>query len=122
MDQRLTPEFFYGSAVAALVGLLFGLMLHAAWQNNPGGPRIMPNARAVAEAVSPGTDHPPATPAAPIELADQEAGPVAPDPLPVTRLSPQMFEAQPAAEDEQRERTDDTAADAAPQAPPRDLD
>jgi hypothetical protein len=111
MGQRLTPEFFYGSAISALCGLLLGLMLHVAWQNNPGGPQIqLPESVAAATAVSPAAE--------PVE-AGLDAGHTRPSPLPVTRLAPQMFDVQPAAADgTQRDDAGDLVVDAAPPAPP----
>jgi hypothetical protein len=116
MEQRLTPEFFYGSAIAALCGLLFGLLLHAAWQKHPGGPQILFGSAQAAEAVpdSRQVDQP-----ASVELVDNDTGHVTPDPLPVTRLAPHMFEVQPAAADEaKRQAIDEVVADDAPQALP----
>jgi hypothetical protein len=124
-QQRLKPEpeFFSGSAIAALVGLLFGLMLHVAWQKNPGGPQIVSAAKAASAARAPSADDPPANPPGGVELADQDSGPVAPAPLPVTRLAPQMFEVQPAAAGEaEREDAVGLAADDAPQPASRDFD
>jgi len=125
MEQRLTPEVFYGSAIAALCGLLFGLLLHIAWQKHPGGPQILLSRAEAAEVVRPTVDDAAvAVPAAdPIEVADQDTALVPPAPLPVTRLHPEMFDVQPAAAGEaQREDVGELAADADPQAPPRDLD
>jgi hypothetical protein len=123
MDQRLTPEFFYGSAIAALCGLLFGLMLHAAWQRHPGGPRILFSSAAAAEVVDTHADAAPTDQPEPVVLADDDTGYVAPDPLPVTQLAPQMFEVRPAAADEtERQAVDEVVADDTPQAPSRDVD
>ena len=124
MEQRLSQEVFYGSAIAALCGLLFGLLLHIPWENHPGGPQILFSRAEAAEPVHLDAEDPTAEAAAnrPTEVADEDTGHVPPNPLPVTRLRPGMFDVQPAAEDEQREDVDDAVADAAPQAPPRDLD
>jgi hypothetical protein len=128
MEQRPTPAFFYGSAAAALVGLLFGLTLHAAWQKNPGGPQMISAATAAVPAVSPGTRDIRASQPPPTELADQDAGPATPNPLPVTRLAPQMFDVLPAATDpaQRRDAAEVIAGDApqslAPQTLARELD
>jgi hypothetical protein len=128
MDQRLKPAFFYGSGIAALTGLLFGFVLHAAWQKRPGGPQIIFASAAAAEFASPNTDAPTADqtgpePADPVQLADLDTGPVTPDPLPVTRLAPDMFDVQPAAASEgERQDVGDVVADDAPQPSARDLD
>jgi hypothetical protein len=128
MDQRLKPAVFYGSAIAALAGLLFGLLLHTGWRNHSGGPQIVFASAAAAELAKPDTDAPttdqpgPDQPAA-VQAADEDTGPVTPDPLPVIRLAPEMFDAQPAAADEaERQDVGDVVADVAPQAPPRDFD
>ena len=123
MDQRLTPEFFYGSAIAALTGLLFGLMLHAGWEKRPGGPQLLFSSAAAEALYSPTTDDQAAAQPSPINVADLDTGYIAPDPLPVTRLNPEMFEVQPAAAGEtERQDADTDVADAAPQAPRPDLD
>ena len=124
MEQRLSQEVFYGSAIAALGGLLFGLLLHIPWEKHPGGPQILLSRAEAAEPVRLSADD--LTADAPVdrptEVADEDTGHVPPDPLPVTRLRPGMFDVQPAAADEeQREDVDDAVADAAPQAP-HDLD
>jgi hypothetical protein len=122
MEQRPTPAFFYGSAAAALVGLLFGLALHAAWQKNPGGPQMIA-AKAASEVVNPGTGDPPTGRPAPVELADQDASPAPLAPLPVTRLAPQMFDVQPAAADPaERQDVAGVLAGDVPQPPPGGLD
>ena len=125
MEQRLSQEVFYGSAIAALCGLLFGLLLHIPWEKHPGGPQILFSRAEAAEPVRLNAEVPAAQARMdrPTEVADEDTGPVPPSPLPVTRLRPQMFDVQPAAADEeQREHVDDAVADAAPQAPPHDLD
>ena len=125
MERRLTQEVFYGSAIAALCGLLLGVLLHTPWQNHPGGPQILFSRAEAAEVVRPDAEDPAAEPPAlaPAEVIDEDTSYAPPDPLPVTRLHPEMFDVQPAATaDEQREGDDDAAADAAPQVPPRDLD
>jgi len=123
MRERLEPEVFYGAAIVTLCGLLFGLALHVAWSKHPGGPQIVTPSAAAAEAAHPVADKAPADPPAPVELAQQDSGPVAPDPLPVTRLAPEMFDVQPAAADQvERQDADDLADDDAPQPQPSDLD
>ena len=123
MEQRLTPELFSGSAIAALTGLVFGLMLHAGWENRPGGPQLLFSSAAAETLYKPTTDDQAATEPGLIDVADLDADYVPPDPLPVTRLDPGRFDMRPAAaEAEQREDVDDPVADAAPQAPRRDLD
>jgi hypothetical protein len=121
MEQRLTPKVFYGSAIAALTGLLFGLLLHTPWQKHPGGPQILFSRAEAAERLDPGADNPPAGQPDPVELADEDTGHAPPDPLPVTRLHPEMFDVQPAADETQRRAVDDVVADQ-PQTPPRDVD
>jgi hypothetical protein len=124
MEQRLTPAFFCGSAIAALTGLLFGVVLHLPWQKHPGGPQIQVAAAQAAEPAHPAVDDATVDVAAsiPVESADLDSGPVTPDPLPVTRLHPELFDVQPAATDEtERQDADDLAADVAPPEP-RDLD
>jgi len=123
MEQRLTPEFFCGSAVAALAGILFGMALHVPWQKHPGGPQILSRPPELAAAADPSADSPPAPAASPTELADLDTTHVRPDPLPVTRLHPEMFNVQPAAAGEaERQDADDLVADDAPPPLPRDLD
>jgi hypothetical protein len=118
MEQRLTPGLFCGSAVAALTGLLFGLLLHVPWAKHPGGPRILFSR---AEAAEPA--HPAAVPPEPVEAADLDTRHVAHHPLPVVRLRADMFDVQPAAADgAQRKSVGDLVVDAAPPAPPRDFD
>ncbi len=106
MEQRLTPNAFYGSAIAALAGLMLGLAFHGAWEKHPGGPQILFSAAQAA------VTHPdPADSVEAIattdqtEVADLDTGYVKPDPLPVVRLHPEMFDVQPAATDG-AERTD----------------
>jgi hypothetical protein len=123
MEHRPTPQVFYGSAIAALCGLLLGLLLHAAWQKHPGGPQILFSRAEAAEAVNRNANAPAADPPDSVELTDDDAGYVTPDPLPVTRLAPQMFDVRPAADgEEERQPVDDLAAEDAPRAPPRDVD
>jgi hypothetical protein len=123
MEQRLTPEVFYGSAIAALCGLLFGLLLHAGWQRHPGGPRILFSSAEAAELAHADADTPRTAQPDPVVLADDNCSYVPPDPLPVTRLAPQMFDVQPAAADEaERQSVDDVVADDAPQASPGEAD
>lgn len=122
MRERLTPEFFCGSAMAALTGLLFGLMLHIPWQKHPGGPQILSRAQA-AEAHPAKSSPANAVAGGPAELADFDDGPVPPDPLPVVRLRPEMFDTQPAAADDaERRDVDELLADEAPPPPSHDLD
>jgi hypothetical protein len=123
MDQRLTPELFCGSAIAALAGLLFGLLLHVPWAKHPGGPQILFSTAQAAEPVRPLPADAAAAAPAPAETAalDTRYGP--PAPLPVVRLRPDMFDVQPAAAGEAgREDIDDLLVDAAPPAPPGDFD
>ena len=131
MEERIEPEAFYGAAIAALVGLLFGLLLHTAWQNHSGGPRIILSSTVAAAparadaAASP--DNAPAGQPDAVQLAEEDTGPVTPDPLPVTRLAPEMFpdmtDVQPAAADEaERQDADDVTAGDAPQADTSALD
>ncbi len=125
MDQQPTQEVFYGSAIAALCGLVFGLMLHIPWEKHPGGPQILFSRAEAAEVVRPAAEDTAAEVRAvdQVEVADEDTGRVPPAPLPVTRLHPEMFDVQPAAtDDERREDVDDVAAEDAPQNPPRDLD
>ncbi|MGZ3276217.1 MAG: hypothetical protein ACXU82_16730 [Caulobacteraceae bacterium] len=122
MEQRLEPEVFYGSAIAALCGLMFGLMLHVAWEKHPGGPQILLFSRAEAAEAHPDPAEPEETVATADQAlaADLDTGYLPPQPLPVTRLHPEMFDVQPAtAGDVERQDVDDLAADAAP---PHDLD
>jgi hypothetical protein len=93
MEQRLTPEVFYGAAIAALIGLVFGLLLHIGWEKHPGGPQILFSAAEAAEPVRPAIVDG-------AEVADLDASPVEPTPLPVVRLHPEMFDVKPAAADE----------------------
>ena len=125
MEQRLSQEVFYGSAIAALCGLLFGLLLHIPWEKHPGGPQILFSRAEAAEL--PRVDAENLVAAAStdrqVEVADEDVSHVTPDPLPVTRLRPEMFDVQPAAAgDDEREDIDDVAADDAPQASSHDLD
>ena len=126
MEQRLTPEVFYGSAIAALVGLVFGVALHAPWEKHPGGPQILFSRAEAAERVQPPVEDAAteqAVSAEPVQAADLDTSYVPPSPLPVTRLHPEMFDVQPAAvEDAQREDVDDPVADAPPQALSQDVD
>jgi hypothetical protein len=122
MDQRPTPEFFCGSAIAALTGLLFGLLLHTPWEKHPGGPQILFSTAAAAELARPAgaDDAVQASTPDPVENADLEPASVTPAPLPVTRLSPEMFDVQPAAADEaERRDVGDLTADAVPPPCPR---
>lgn len=123
MGQRLTPEFFYGSAIAALTGLLCGLLLHIAWEKHPGGPRILFSSTEAAEPTRPAAeDAAPKVPAAEI-AAELDTTHVKADPLPVTRLAPDMFDVQPAtAVETERQGADDLFVDAPPAPPARDLD
>jgi hypothetical protein len=128
MEQRPEPAIFYGAAIAALTGLLSGLVLPVAWQKHPGGPQIVFAPAAAAERGKPdaepsATDQPKPDPPAAVQLAEADTGPVTPDPLPVTRLAPDMFDVQPAAAaNAERQDAADVLADGAPQPPPRDLD
>jgi hypothetical protein len=106
MEERVTPGAFYGSAIAALCGLVFGLVLHGPWENHPGGPRLQFSSAAAAET------HPTTDPAAyddsqapsaddiqaiaseqlaNFDNAYNDPGFIPPDPLPVTRLAPDRF-------------------------------
>jgi hypothetical protein len=120
MEQRPTQGAFYGSAIAALGGLLIGLLLHGAWQKRPGGPQILLASPAAAEPARPAADDQPSAARGGAVLAGLDPSRVAPDPLPVTRLAPDMFDVQPAATGGvERQDVGDQVADAAPQAPPR---
>jgi hypothetical protein len=120
------PALFNGSAIAALVGLLIGLVLHDPWTNHAKGPQIWLSSAAAAELAQPATD----ARLADIEpdrvepqLADLDVDYVPPDPLPVTRLAPDRFDVHPAAADDaQREDADDEVADAVPPTASTDLD
>src|SRR5437879_1052728 len=92
MEQRLTPEFFMGSAIAALFGLAFGLLLHGPWQKNAGGPQIWFASAAAEALVQPSGEDDPVSSPQPLELADFDTGYVPPTPLPVTRLDPARFD------------------------------
>ena len=109
MEQRVTPEFFCGAGVAALCGLLFGLVLHIPWQKHPGGPQILFGSAQAAEPSRPISREAAvgAAQAAPTEIADLDTSYVEPAPLPVVRLHPEMFDVQPAAagDAERQERT-----------------
>ena len=109
MEDRLTPGAFYGSAIAALIGLAMGLMLHGPWQNHSAGPRLMLSSAAAAELARPASDDDQQTISepAPQQVADLDTGYVDPTPLPVTRLAPDRFDVKPAAEDVAREDVDD---------------
>jgi hypothetical protein len=124
MEEKLKPGFFYGSAIAALVGLLFGLLLHIPWEKHPGGPRILFSTAEAAEPVrSDATDSPASRlETSPTAVDDDDTGPVPADPLPVTRLNPGMFNVQPAADEARREDVDDSVAADASQASARGLD
>lgn len=99
-EDTITPGAFYGSALAALCGLLLGLLLHGPWRSHPGGPQILFASAAAAELARPASDdagqassaaEPPAAPAADAQLAELDTGYTPPDPLPVTRLAPDRF-------------------------------
>jgi hypothetical protein len=123
MEQRPTPEFFSGAAIAALCGLLFGLLLHTPWEKHPGGPQILFGSAQAAEPSRPAPreDAADSGPSAPTEVANPDTGYVRPDPLPVTRLAPQMFDVQPAAAEEaERRNVDEVVDEGAPQPSPRD--
>jgi len=118
MEYRPVPEVFYGSAIAALSGLMFGLMLHAAWEKRPGGPQILSSAAHAATVASATPEDAPTVGPQSVDLADLDTGPVPPSPLPVTRLHPEMFDVQPASTGEaEREDVDDLLVDAPPPAP-----
>jgi hypothetical protein len=103
MEERVTPGAFYGSAIAALIGLLSGLMLHGAWQDRPGGPRLQLSSAQAAELPASSdqtttTDSQDAwTGGAQLAALDTayyasaDPGYITPDPLPVTRLAPGRF-------------------------------
>lgn len=135
MEERVTPGAFYGSAVAALCGLLLGLLLQQPWRSHPGGPQILFSSAAAAELAQPSRNDSDA--GAPFEeqqiaegaqpLADLDAtyndpGFIPPDPLPVTRLDPGRFDTQPAAADPADRVADDDVADAAPASATPDFD
>ena len=122
MDQRVTPGFFYGSAMAALVGLLAGLVLHGPWESHPGGPQIWFSSAAAEELAKPIGDAdltaPPAGDlagdagdAGATQLAELDAGYVEPSPLPVIRLRPERFDVRPASAN-MAARVDDDLAEA----------
>ena len=135
-EDTVEPGAFYGSAIAALIGLLMGLMLHGPWDKRPGGPQIWFSSAAAEALAHPAKtdDDQAAVDAAPQpvedqQLADLDLDYVPPDPLPVTRLAPDRFpdrvDAQPAAaEDAERQDVDGlmTADAAPPEASPPDLD
>ena len=116
MEDRVTPGAFYGSAIAALIGLAMGLMLHGPWQNHSAGPRLMLSSAAAAELARPASDDAPlaAPEPEPQQVADLDTDYVDPTPLPVTRLAPDRFDVKPAAEDVVREDVDDDTTDAEP--------
>ena len=132
MEDRLTPGAFYGSAIAALIGLALGLMLHSSWRDHSTGPQLLTRSVAAAELVRPADDAPqtaadPPAPSGPApsgdeQLAEYDTGYVAPDPLPVTRLDPDRFDPKPAAEEVARTDVNDETADAEPAPAVRDLD
>jgi hypothetical protein len=117
MMDRITPGAFYGAAIAALCGLLMGLMLQQPWQKHPGGPRILLASAAAAELARPPSDDDRASASSEdpqaegnVQLAALDAtyndpGYIPPDPLPVTRLDPDRFDVQPAADQIEREET-----------------
>ncbi len=129
-EDTVEPGAFYGSAIAALIGLLVGLMLHGPWDQRPGGPQIWFSSAAAEALAHPATtdDDQPAVDEAPQPVEAQRLADldyIPPDPLPVIRLAPDRFpdriDAQPAAtEDAARQDVDDVVADAEPTAP-RDL-
>jgi hypothetical protein len=110
MEEKVTPAAFYGSAIAALCGLLFGLLFHAPWQNHAGGPQILFASAAAAElARAPSVDDDNAAPPsedqeitkgdrqlAALDETYNDPGYIPPDPLPVTRLAPERFGPDPA--------------------------
>jgi len=113
MEGKVTPTAFYGSAIAALSGLLLGLLLHAPWQDHSNGPQILFSSAAAAELARPANaddgqalsaDDPQAaanSQYASLDGAYNDPGYIPPDPLPVTRLAPGRFgsdetEVQPA--------------------------
>ena len=126
MEQRVTPGLFYGSAFAALIGLLMGLALHGPWESHPGGPQIWFSSAAAEELKRPATTVDAIAAVAPEEsqqLAELDTAYVTPEPLPVTRLDPDRFDVAPASADTvEREAVDNETADAdsAPAASERD--
>ena len=120
MEQRVTPSLFYGSAFAALIGLVMGLALHGPWASHPGGPHIWFSSAAAEELARPATDEDAVASAAtqadqPQQVAELDTTYLPPDPLPVTRLAPDRFDVKPAATDDaMREDVADETADAAP--------
>jgi hypothetical protein len=125
MEGKLTPGVFYGSAIAALCGLLLGLMLQQPWQKHPGGPQILFASAAAAElarpantedeAAAPAEDDQQAVGAAQLASLDatyNDPGYIPPDPLPVTRLDPDRFDVTPAgAEPVEVQAADDLDSD-----------
>jgi len=124
MEDRVTPGAFYGSAIAALIGLAMGLMLHGSWQNHSAGPQLLLGSAAATQLARPAGDNDAqaAPVSAPQQTADLGASYVDPDPLPVTRLDPDRFDVKPAAEDVVRADVDDQTADAESAPAARDLD
>jgi hypothetical protein len=118
MEQKVTPDFFYGSALAALIGLLAGLVLHGPWENHARAPQIWFSSAAAEQLARPQTNTDAVAAVQPEQpqqqFADLDVGYLPPDPLPVTRLAPERFDPRPAASEVEREDVDDLAADAAP--------
>jgi hypothetical protein len=118
MEQRVTPGLFYGSALSALIGLVFGLALHGPWESHPGGPQIWFSSAAAEELKRPATAEDAIAAVAqdePQQVAELDTTYLPPEPLPVTRLDPDRFDPKPAATDPaERVEVEDQVADAAP--------
>jgi hypothetical protein len=121
MEQRLPPTVFYGSAIAAALGLTMGLALHGPWNNHPGGPQLWLSSAAAQALVDPDAagsaypdlDQPPDQ----TQLADLDSEDA--DPLPVVRLDPGRFDVvAPSAAGEAQRADKDTAPDDATAEPP----
>jgi hypothetical protein len=98
----MKPSLFYGSAIAAALGLALGLALHGPWRDGEhgGGPQLLVAAAAAAERRGAEPDIVETPPAAEETVAD--ASQLPPDPLPVTRLTRRGGTAVSASEDVER--------------------
>src|SRR4051812_2014917 len=114
MEQKVTPGFFYGSALATLIGLVLGLALHGPWESHPGGPQIWFSSAAAEELKRPVAAEDQARIPDPTQdvqqVADTATSYVPQEPLPVTRLDPDRFDPKPAdADPAEREDVDEIA-------------